>query len=59
MDRGARIYAEILGWAHNSDFYSMMMLNPDGIQAEAVMKSAAKDAGISLDQIDYVQAHAS
>jgi 3-oxoacyl-[acyl-carrier-protein] synthase II len=56
--RGARIYAEIGGWSHNSDSYSMMMLNPDASQAAAVMSAAISDAGMCPDEIDYVQAHA-
>ena len=58
MDRGARIYAEIAGWSHNADTYSMMMLNPDGNQAVAVMLDALADARLTVEDIDYVQAHA-
>jgi 3-oxoacyl-[acyl-carrier-protein] synthase II len=58
IERGAREYAEVAGWAHNADSYSMMMMNPDGAQAKAVIHDAIKDADISLDQIDYIQAHA-
>ena len=57
-DRGARVYAEIAGWAHNADCYSMMMMNPDGFQAKAVMRAALADACVGIDQIDYIQAHA-
>src|SRR5919106_896566 len=56
--RGARIYAEIAGWAHNSDCYNMMMMNPDGVQAQAVMRAAILDAGITPRDIAYIQAHA-
>jgi 3-oxoacyl-[acyl-carrier-protein] synthase II len=57
-DRGARGYAEIAGWSHNADSYSMMMMNPDGAQAKAVIDGAIRDAETSLDEIDYIQAHA-
>ena len=57
-DRGARAYAEIAGWSHNADSYSMMMMNPNGAQARAVIHGAVKDAEVSVDQIDYIQAHA-
>ena len=57
-DRGARAYAEIAGWSHNADSYSMMMMNPDGAQAKAVICGAIQDAQMSLDEIDYIQAHA-
>ena len=56
--RNVRAYAEIAGWCHNSDSYSMMTLNPDGIQVEAVMRGALADAGISTDEIDCIHAHA-
>jgi 3-oxoacyl-[acyl-carrier-protein] synthase II len=58
-DRGARGYAEIAGWSHNADAYSMMMMNPNGAQAKAVIHAAIQDAQTSLDEIDYIQAHAS
>lgn len=58
IDRSARIYAEVAGWSHNSDSYSMMMLNPNGVQAAAVMRNAIADADVTIDQIDYIQAHA-
>jgi 3-oxoacyl-[acyl-carrier-protein] synthase II len=58
LNRNARIYAEIAGWSHNADSYSMMMMNPDGAQAKAVMQDAIADAGISTEDIDYIQAHA-
>ena len=57
-DRGARAYAEIAGWSHNADSYSMMMMNPDGAQAKAVICGAIQDAQMSLDEIDNIQAHA-
>lgn len=56
--RCARIYAELSGWSHNSDPFSMMMLNPDGVQASTAMIHAIADAGLAVDQIDYIQAHA-
>jgi len=58
-ERGAREYAEIAGWSHNADPYSMMMMNPNGAQAKAVIHAAIQDAQTSLDEIDYIQAHAS
>ena len=58
IERAARGYAEIAGWSHNADSYSMMMMNPDGAQAKAVIHGAIDDAETSLDQIDYIQAHA-
>jgi 3-oxoacyl-[acyl-carrier-protein] synthase II len=57
-NREARVYAEIAGWSHNADSYSMMMMSPDGAQAKAVIHNAIMDAGMTLDQIEYIQAHA-
>jgi 3-oxoacyl-[acyl-carrier-protein] synthase II len=57
-NRVARVYAEIAGWSHNADSYSMMMMSPDGAQAKAVIHDAIKDAGMILDQIECIQAHA-
>jgi 3-oxoacyl-[acyl-carrier-protein] synthase II len=58
MARNARIYAEIAGWSHNSDPYSMMRLNPNGVQVEAVIRGALVDADISAEEVEYIQAHA-
>ena len=58
VTRGARIYAEIAGWYHNADAYSMMMMNPNGCQAQKVMQGAIADAGIDLGDVGYIQAHA-
>jgi len=56
--RNARIYAEIAGWSHNADNYSLMMMNPDGLQAQSVMKDAIANAGIAVEDVDCVVAHA-
>jgi 3-oxoacyl-[acyl-carrier-protein] synthase II len=58
VDRGARIYAELAGWCHNADDFSMMMMNPDASQAKTAIRGAMLDAGICGDQVDYIQAHA-
>lgn len=57
-NRRAKVYAEIAGWSHNADAYSMTMINPNGIQAKAVMQEAMLNAGTTVDHIDYIQAHA-
>jgi 3-oxoacyl-[acyl-carrier-protein] synthase II len=56
--RGARMYAEVSGWAQNTDSYSMMMMGPDGSRAKSVMLQALRDAEATVEEIDYVQAHA-
>lgn len=55
--RGAKIYAEIVGYGANGDAYHMTSPNPDGTAATEAMLSAINEAGITPDDIDYVNAH--
>lgn len=52
--RGAKIYAEIVGYAATSDGYDMVA--PSGEGAERAMRMALKDAG--LETVDYINPHA-
>jgi 3-oxoacyl-[acyl-carrier-protein] synthase II len=58
MRRGARIYAEVIGYGASSDAYHMVATHPDGYGAFLAMKQALKDAGIAPEEVDVISAHA-
>jgi 3-oxoacyl-[acyl-carrier-protein] synthase II len=57
--RGARIYAEILGFGTSNDAYHMTAPRPDGSQAARSMRLALDDAHIAPHEIDYINTHGS
>ncbi|MBR8832034.1 MAG: 3-oxoacyl-[acyl-carrier-protein] synthase 2 [Chroococcopsis gigantea SAG 12.99] len=57
LDRGAKIYAEIVGYAMTCDAYHMTAPVPDGQGATRALELALKDAGLQPEQVSYINAH--
>lgn len=55
--RGAVILAELVGYGATSDAYHITSPAEDGMGAAMAMKNAVKDAGISLEEVEYINAH--
>lgn len=55
--RGARIYAELVGFGMSDDAYHMTAPSEGGTGAAAAMRNALNDAGLNGDEVDYVNAH--
>jgi 3-oxoacyl-[acyl-carrier-protein] synthase II len=55
--RGARIHAEVLGFGSSSDSYRVTDPHPDGVGATLSMQRAIAQAGLRVDEVDYLNAH--
>lgn len=55
--RGAKIYAEVVGGGMSADAYHLTAPHPDGDGAKLSMLCAIKDAGIKVEDIDYINVH--
>lgn len=57
LQRGAKIYAEIIGGGMSADAHHITAPHPEGIGAEKVMRNAIRQSGIEAESVDYINAH--
>ena len=57
VERGAHVYAEILGYGVSADTYHVVKPDPQGRYAQLAMRGALEDAGVAFDEVDYINAH--
>lgn len=55
--RGAKIYAEIIGYGQTSDAFDIVAPDPTGVSAQKSMEFAVKDANIKPEEVDYINTH--
>jgi len=58
VKRGAKIYAEVTGASMTADAYHMTSTHPEGKGAAKAMELALNEAGITINQVDYLNMHA-
>jgi 3-oxoacyl-[acyl-carrier-protein] synthase II len=56
--RGARIYAELIGYGQSSDAYHMVAPDPEARGVKLAIQRALRDAGVAPHEVDYINAHA-
>ena len=57
INRGAAIYAEVVGGGLTADAYHITAPHPEGLGAQNVMKQAIEEAGVDVSAIDYINVH--
>ncbi len=57
LKRGAKIYAEVIGYGQTGDAYDVVAPCPDGSSAAKAMEFALKDAGLKPEEVQYINAH--
>lgn len=55
--RDAPVLAEVVGYGESFDAYNMMAMTSDGEQIERMIRSSVQDAGLTVNAIDYINAH--
>ena len=57
QERGANIIAEFAGFGQSADAYHMTAPSPGGAGAQIAIRAAMRDAGMAIDDVDYLNAH--
>ncbi len=57
LERGARIYGEVMGYGFSADAYHITAPDPDGYGVALSMNKAMKDAGIKPEDVDHINMH--
>jgi 3-oxoacyl-[acyl-carrier-protein] synthase II len=57
LNRNAKIYGELVGYGYTGDAYHITAPSPDGDGAVRCMRMALKDAGLKLEDVEYINAH--